>query len=125
VIYIVTQSIVCCHCSHCCPIATERRHRYPIYSVPVVLIVAPLLQKATLLPNLLSAAIVLIVVPLLQKGEELPAEEEEEEEGDTGHDTKCKECKNDGELLLCDFCQYAFHLECLNPALPVRILCSL
>ena len=54
----------------------------------------------------------------LQNGDELPSDEEEED-GDTGHDAKCKECRNDGELLLCDFCTYAYHLDCLNPVLLV------
>ena len=33
------------------------------------------------------------------------------------HDVLCKFCKERGECLLCDFCNYVFHPDCLNPPL--------
>ncbi len=47
-----------------------------------------------------------------QKGEELPEPPEED-----WHDAWCRVCKDGGDLLLCDYCELVYHMECVNPPL--------
>ena len=33
------------------------------------------------------------------------------------HNDECEECDKGGDLLLCDFCNVAYHMTCLDPEL--------
>ena len=50
----------------------------------------------------------------LQKGEKPPDHLEKEEDC---HDQYCHVCKHKGLVVLCDFCELVFHLDCVNPPL--------
>ena len=58
---------------------------------------------------------------MFQLGEELPEPGddilEEAIGGGGGHEYYCRECRDGGDLLLCDFCPLAYHTACLNPPL--------
>ena len=42
---------------------------------------------------------------------------ESEGEDEDHHDLYCKECKDGGDVLLCDYCRLVYHPKCVNPPL--------
>ena len=41
------------------------------------------------------------------------------QEWNDGHNTLCEICGEGGHVLLCDYCNLCFHMECLTPPLKV------
>lgn len=56
-----------------------------------------------------------------RRNEQIDSEDENdqefESENEDGHSNECYHCRDGGFLILCDSCDKAFHLQCLNPPL--------
>nr|QVX32604.1 CHD3/4/5B [Platynereis dumerilii] len=37
------------------------------------------------------------------------------DESDSGHEHFCRVCRDGGEVMMCDFCPFVYHMTCLNP----------